>query len=77
MSVFDADHLIYLEREGDAREVGLGLVWDSVVEQEETPTRWMLLGILGALAAYMRESDIRLTSQSPAGDAHPPALASG
>lgn len=66
-----ADDAVVLEREDDAREVGLGLVWDSVIEQDETPSRWMLLGILGALAAYMAESGIYLTSQTPADEGIP------
>ena len=74
MSIYDADHLLILEREDEARAVGMGLVWDSVAEQDDSPSKWLLLGIVAALATYMAESGIQLSSQTPTSGENPRSL---
>lgn len=42
------------------RGVGLGDVWDSLIADDDTPTRRLLLAVVSTLALYMDESGLHL-----------------
>lgn len=62
MSIWDEERADTIARyEADARAAGLGAVWDqALIEVGATST--LLLGTIGALATYMRESGLTLTA---------------
>lgn len=63
MSVWQENTLHIIERhEGDAYAAGLGDIWNHVLEMDPSASRTMLLGIVGALATCLCETDY-----------HPPA----
>lgn len=61
---WEADTRHVIESRGEAvRAVGLADVWDHLITEEPSAARSLLIGTVGALAAYMHEKG--LAAHSP------------
>jgi hypothetical protein len=60
VSIWQQETAAVIDRyDADVRDAGLAEVWDHLLAQDDSGSRSLLLGVVGALASYLVETDYR------------------